>query len=99
MRQQCGNLAVRAMALVLACGLWMMPQMLNARNLGTPDEMTGRTSPVNEEEVKHADALELFAHVLTTLAPQGLPGRAPHTEESPLLAAHGEVPHPPPWRF
>lgn len=96
-RSYFAGLAARSVCVVLILALWAMPQLLNARSMGTLDEMAGRTSPVNEEEVKHADAQELFTDVLTTLAPQGLPGRAPHTEESPLLAAHGEVPDPPPW--
>lgn len=78
--------------------MWMLPQMLSARALATPDEFGSRPIPVNEEEeTKHVNLFELVG--LGHESGGVLKGVHAlwHGEERPVVAAHGEVPHPPPW--
>lgn len=80
-------------------GFWMvmLPQMLNARALSTPDEYGSRPAPVNEEEVKH---LNIFELAVIGMEPKEAPDGtvwAGLMQAHPILAQHGEVPHPPPW--
>jgi len=90
--------AMRLMALFVGFWMVMLPQMLNARALATPDEYGSRPAPVNEEEeIKHLDPFEFVA--LGKDAHQAL-DRSSWTSkctDRPVLAPHGEVPHPPPW--
>lgn len=86
--------------LALFVGFWMvmLPQMLNARALSTPDDHGSRPAPVNEEEeIKH---LNLFELVVMGKDPHQALDRSSWTrlcKDSPVLAPHGDVPHPPPW--
>lgn len=91
-------IVVRAFALFVGFWIWMMPQMLNARSLATPDEYGSRPAPVNEEEeTKHLDLFEVLVIGSTTDGSKERPTRSTPREERPIRAPHGEVPHPPPW--
>jgi hypothetical protein len=80
--------------------MWMLPQMLSTRSLATPDEFGSRPMPVNEEEEnKH---LDLYKSLITGQE-AGCWRKGDHAlghcEEHPVVAAHSEVPHPPPWEL
>ena len=90
---------VRGFALFVGFWMWMMPQMLNARALSTPDEYGSGPAPVNEEEeTQHAKLIELV--VVGHSPRESMDGQrwAPQTVQHPMQARHSDVPHPPPWK-
>ncbi len=89
--------AMRLFALFVGFWMIMLPQMLNARVMSTPDEYGNAQAPVNEEEIKHVDLFEL---VVSGKAPHQMLDRSSWTKcckDCPVLAPRGDVPHPPPW--
>jgi hypothetical protein len=92
------GLAIRLFAVFVGFWMWMLPQMLSARALATPDEFGSRPIPVNEEEeTKHLNLFE----VIDLGHESGDTRQGEHalwpSEDRPEVATHGEVPHPPPW--
>jgi hypothetical protein len=91
-------MVMRLFAVFVGFWMWMLPQMLSARAMSTPDEFGSRPIPVNEEEeTKHLNLFELvmLGHEPGELHDQK--ARFSHCEEGVVIAPHGEVPHPPPW--
>lgn len=91
------GLATKCFALFVAFALWMMPQMLNARNMATVcDEFGARPLPVTEEEeIKHAYAPFAWNGASNDAA-ERRDEDPPPADERVEVAVHGDVAVPPP---
>lgn len=89
---------MRLMALFVGFWMVMLPQMLNARALSTPDEYGSRPAPVNEEEeIKHLNILDLLVVGKEQRKAIDQTPWTRYCKDRPLVVPHGDVPHPPPW--
>lgn len=88
---------MRFFAVCVAFALWMMPQMLNARNMASVcDEYGTRPLPISEEEeVKHACAPFSASFDHETATDRGAQDPPP-ADERVEVAIHGDVAVPPP---